>query len=42
MSGDTADVAVEAFGRLLRATVDRIADRVVRELAVAPAASVGR
>jgi cholesterol transport system auxiliary component len=40
--GDTADAAVEAIGRALRATVDRIADRVVRELAVAPAASVRR
>ena len=40
--GGTADPAVEAMGRALRATVDRIADRVVRELAVAPAASVRR
>ena len=36
-SGDTADAVVEAIGRALRATVDRIADRVVRELAVVPA-----
>ena len=36
-SGDTADAAVEAIGRALRMTVDRIADRVVRELAVVPA-----
>jgi len=40
--GDTADAAVEAIGRALRATVDRIADRVVRELAAEPAASAGR
>lgn len=36
-NGDATDVVVEAIGRALRATVDKIADRVVRELAVAPA-----
>ena len=35
--GDTADAAVEAIGRALRATVDRIADRVILELAALPA-----
>ncbi|MCC6748790.1 MAG: membrane integrity-associated transporter subunit PqiC [Deltaproteobacteria bacterium] len=35
-SGDTSDAVVEALGRAMRATVDRIADRVVRELEVAP------
>jgi cholesterol transport system auxiliary component len=34
--GDTADAAVEAIGRALRATVDRIADRVTHELVVVP------
>lgn len=37
--GDTADAVVEAIGRALRASVNRIADRVVRELAPAPAIS---
>ncbi|HEY3353718.1 MAG TPA: ABC-type transport auxiliary lipoprotein family protein, partial [Polyangia bacterium] len=32
--GDPAEAAVEAIGGALRAAVDRIADRVVRELAV--------
>lgn len=36
-NGDTADAAVAAIGRALRGTVERIADRVERELAVAPA-----
>jgi cholesterol transport system auxiliary component len=39
--GDSADVVVEAIGRALRATVNQIADRVVRELAAA-AATAGR
>ena len=40
--GDPADAAVEAIGGALRAVVDRIADRVVLELTVAPTARVGQ
>ena len=36
-TGDGADVMVEALGTALRAVVDRVADRVVRELAAPPA-----
>ncbi len=41
-SGDTADAAVEALGLSLRVTVDLIADRVTRELGVAPAAAIAQ
>jgi len=40
--GDPADASVEAIGKALRAAVDRIADRVVLELAGPPAAQVSR
>ena len=40
--GDPADAAVEAIGQALRAAVDRVADRVVLELAGPPAARVSR
>jgi hypothetical protein len=40
--GDQADAVVEAIGKALRAAVDQIADRVVLELAVAPAAPVSK
>jgi cholesterol transport system auxiliary component len=40
--GDPADAAVAAIGEALRAAVDRIADRVARELAVTPGARVSR
>jgi cholesterol transport system auxiliary component len=40
--GDPADASVEAIGKALRATVDRIADRVVLELAGPLVARVSR
>ena len=40
--GDEADAVVEAIGKALRVAVDRIADRVVLELAGPPAARVSR
>ena len=40
--GDPADASVEAIGQALRAVVDRIADRVVLDLAGPPAARVSR
>jgi hypothetical protein len=40
--GDPADAAVEAIGKALRTAVDRVAARVVLELAGPPAARVSR